>query len=139
MPRYKFALSNGKSLTMEGATQPSDTEVEAAAKAAGVTLVGANSNIPAAQQPDDMSWRNSVDPEGAMSLATLANNNPEAAVAGASAPFAYFLPWGRAASAATTAAQHPAAQAALREGAKRAITGVAGGTAYGILHKLLGL
>lgn len=38
MPKYKFALKNGKTLTLEGDTQPSDDEVEKIAKDQGVEL-----------------------------------------------------------------------------------------------------
>ncbi len=41
MPRFKYATSNGKSLILEGDSQPSDADVEQAAKAAGVSLVPA--------------------------------------------------------------------------------------------------
>ena len=38
MPKYRYALANGKSLVLEGETQPSDDDVEAIAKAQGVSL-----------------------------------------------------------------------------------------------------
>jgi len=36
MPRFKVALANGKTLTLEGDTPPSDSDIESAADAAGV-------------------------------------------------------------------------------------------------------
>lgn len=41
MPKYTYPLSNGKSLTLEGDTMPSDAEVEAIAKEQGVSLTPA--------------------------------------------------------------------------------------------------
>lgn len=41
MPKYTYPLSNGKSLVLEGDTQPSDAEVESLAKEQGVSLVPA--------------------------------------------------------------------------------------------------
>jgi hypothetical protein len=38
MPTYDFKLTNGKTLTLEGDTQPSDADAEQAAKGAGVSL-----------------------------------------------------------------------------------------------------
>lgn len=38
MPKYKYALANGKTLTLEGDTQPSDEEVESLAKEQKVQL-----------------------------------------------------------------------------------------------------
>lgn len=43
MPKYKYALKNGKTLVLEGDTQPDDAEVEQIAKAQGVELVPADS------------------------------------------------------------------------------------------------
>lgn len=41
MPKYRFALKNGKSLVLEGDTMPSDTEVESIAQQQGMELVQA--------------------------------------------------------------------------------------------------
>lgn len=38
MPKFKYELANGQYMTMEGDSQPSDADVEQAAKDAGVTL-----------------------------------------------------------------------------------------------------
>lgn len=46
MPKFVFHLTNGKTLVLEGATQPTDAEVEAEAKRAGVTLQPAESSAP---------------------------------------------------------------------------------------------
>jgi hypothetical protein len=43
MPKYNYALANGKTLTLEGDSQPSDADVEQAASAQGVSLVPAKS------------------------------------------------------------------------------------------------
>lgn len=42
MPKFKYALKNGKTLVLEGDTQPDDAEVEQIAKAQGVELVPAD-------------------------------------------------------------------------------------------------
>jgi hypothetical protein len=42
MPVYKFQLTNGKTLKLEGDTQPSDADAEQAAAAAGVSLASAD-------------------------------------------------------------------------------------------------
>ncbi len=55
MPKYRFLLKNGKYLTLEGDTQPSDADVEAEAKTAGVTLFDPATDAPktvAATEPD---------------------------------------------------------------------------------------
>lgn len=52
MPKFKFALDNGKFLTLEGDTQPSDTEVEALAKEHNVRLQPAHSTDAPADIPD---------------------------------------------------------------------------------------
>lgn len=47
MPKFKYALSNGKTLTLEGDEQPTDAEVEQHAKDAGVELQLAKPSTPA--------------------------------------------------------------------------------------------
>jgi hypothetical protein len=42
MPRYKYMLSDGSSLVLDGASQPSDAEVESIAKQRGVSLMPAD-------------------------------------------------------------------------------------------------
>ena len=46
MPKYTYSLTNGKTLTLEGDTQPADADVEAAAKTAGVSLVPVDTSVP---------------------------------------------------------------------------------------------
>lgn len=49
MPKYKFQLANGKTMVLEGESQPSDADVEEAAKAQGVALVPVDA--PTADEP----------------------------------------------------------------------------------------
>lgn len=46
MPRYKYATASGKALILEGEQPPSDSDVEQAAKEAGVSLVHASADQP---------------------------------------------------------------------------------------------
>lgn len=51
MPKYQYKLANGKTLTLEGSTQPSDDEVESIAKEQGVELAMANTPPPVDTTP----------------------------------------------------------------------------------------
>lgn len=67
MPKYKYELSNGKFLTLEGDTQPDDTEVESIAKQNNVQLKSAVPpvNIPVSEpiQQEPLPVQEPVTPE----------------------------------------------------------------------------